>query len=245
MPRPSCSRTTECGSSTPAISASVSRRRSASSGEFAWTVESAPSWPVLSAVSRSSASAPRTSPITIRSGRIRSAFRSRSRIETSPLPSMLAGRDSSRTTCGCASRNSAASSIVITRSLGSIAAESAFSSVVFPEPVPPETSRLRRSPTASVSRSRASGVSEPSSTSRSASGRTVPKRRIESTGPSIASGGMTTLMREPSARRASAIGLSSSTRRPTGPRIRSIASRSACSVSNRTPAGTMRPPRST
>ena len=39
-----------CGSPTPAISASVSSRRSASPGELACTVESAPSWPVLSAV---------------------------------------------------------------------------------------------------------------------------------------------------------------------------------------------------
>src|SRR4051812_30867631 len=58
-PRPSCSRIASWGSPTPAISARVSTRRSASSGEFAWTVERAPSWPVLSAISRSSASPPR------------------------------------------------------------------------------------------------------------------------------------------------------------------------------------------
>ena len=145
-PRASCSRTASCGSPTPAISARVSIRRSASSGEFACTVESAPSWPVLSAVSRSSASAPRTSPITIRSGRMRSALRSRSRIVTSPRPSTDAGRLSSRTTCGWRNRSSAASSIVTTRSLGSIQAESAFSRVVLPEPVPPETRMLRRAP---------------------------------------------------------------------------------------------------
>ena len=98
MPRCTCSAIASCGSPTPAISASVSSRASASAGELACTVESAPSCPVLSAVSRSSASAPRTSPITIRSGRIRSALRSRSRIVTSPLPSTLAGRLSSRTT---------------------------------------------------------------------------------------------------------------------------------------------------
>ena len=55
------------------------------------------------------------------------------------------------------------------------------------------------------------------------------KRRIESAGPSTESGGITTLTREPSASRASTIGLSSSTRRPRGARIRSIASRSASS----------------
>ncbi len=201
-------------------------RRSASSGELAWTVESAPSWPVLSAVSRSSASGPRTSPITIRSGRIRSAFRSRSRMLTPPRPSTDAGRLSSRTTCGWRSRSSAASSIVTTRSAGEIQAESAFRSVVLPEPVPPETMRLRRAATASASRSRTSGVSVPDPTSASGSGRTAVNRRTDSAGPSTASGGMITLTREPSASRASAIGLSSSTRRPTGARMRSIASRS-------------------
>ena len=87
MPRATWSRIASCGRPTPAISASVSSRRRASSGELACKVESAPSWPVFSAVRRSSASAPRTSPITIRSGRIRSALRRRSRIVTSPLPS--------------------------------------------------------------------------------------------------------------------------------------------------------------
>ena len=58
MPRLTCSRIASCGSPTPAISARVSRRRSASAGEFACRVDSAPSWPVLSAVSRSSASPP-------------------------------------------------------------------------------------------------------------------------------------------------------------------------------------------
>ena len=85
-------------------------------GEFACTVESAPSWPVLSAGQEIESLGPRTSPITIRSGRIRSAFRKRSRIVTSPLPSTLGGRLSSRTTCGWRRRSSAASSIVTTRS---------------------------------------------------------------------------------------------------------------------------------
>ena len=116
----SCSRIASWGRPTPAISASVSIRRSASSARLACTVDSAPSWPVFSATSRSSASAPRTSPITIRSGRIRSALRSRSRIVTSPDPRSPAGRLSSRTTCGWRRRSSAASSIVITRSPGSM-----------------------------------------------------------------------------------------------------------------------------
>ena len=42
-----------------------------------------------------------------------------------------------------------------------------------------------------------------------------PKRRIDRIGPSMASGGMIALTREPSGRRASAIGDDSSMRRPT------------------------------
>ena len=75
---------------------------------------------------------------------------------------------------------------------------------------------LRRSRTASASTSRSSAVSVPEATRASGSGRIDVNRRIESAGPSTASGGMTTFTREPSARRASAIGLSSSTRRPSG-----------------------------
>ena len=63
-----------CESPTPAVSASVSSRRSASAGEPAWTVDSEPSCPVASAASMSCASGPRTSPTRIRSGRMRSAF---------------------------------------------------------------------------------------------------------------------------------------------------------------------------
>ena len=94
--------------------------------------------------SMSSASAPRTSPTTIRSGRIRSEFRTRSRIETWPLPSMFGGRDSRRTTCGCWSLSSAASSIVTMRSSSGMNDESTFSVVVFPAPVPPATMMLIR-----------------------------------------------------------------------------------------------------
>ena len=52
----------------------------------------------------------------------------------------------------------------------------------------------------------------------------LPKRRIESDGPSSASGGMIALIREPSGRRASTIGDDSSTRRPTRDTIRSMIS---------------------
>ena len=103
-----------------------------------------PSWPVFMAWSMSRASGPRHSPTMIRSGRMRSALRTRSRVVTSPSPSMLAGRVSIRTTCGCWSRSSAASSIVATRSSAGMNADRAFSSVVLPLPVPPEIMMLTR-----------------------------------------------------------------------------------------------------
>ena len=66
---------------------------------------------------RSNASGPRTSPTIMRSGRMRRQFRTRSRIEiTAPEPSRLGGRVSRRTTWGCCSWSSAASSQVMTRS---------------------------------------------------------------------------------------------------------------------------------
>ena len=100
-----------------AIATIVSRRYSASRGLFAWIVVKLPSWPVFMAWSMSSASSLRTSPTTMRSGRIRRALTTSSRCRTAPLPSMFAGRVSSRTTCRCRSLSSAASSIVTTRSL--------------------------------------------------------------------------------------------------------------------------------
>src|SRR5579871_4448090 len=48
----------------------------------------------------------------------------------------IGGRVSSRTTCGCCNCSSAASSIVTVRSAASIMRDSAFNSVVLPEPVP-------------------------------------------------------------------------------------------------------------
>jgi len=70
-----------------------------------------------------------------------------------------------RTTCGCCSCSSAASSTVMMRSVGSISRDIAFIIVVFPDPVPPEMMTLRRA-REPISRMRATcGVSEPNSTS--------------------------------------------------------------------------------
>ena len=66
-----------------------------------------------------------------------------------------------------------------------------------------------------------------------------------SSGPDSDSGGTTTFTREPSARRASHSGDASSTRRPSGARIRSIAWSSSASDANATEVGSIRPLRST
>ena len=227
------------------MSASVSTRRSASSGDPACTVPSDPSWPLDIALSMSSASAPRTSPTMMRSGRMRNALRTSVRTVTSPRPSRLAGRASSRTTCGCWRRSSAASSIVTMRSPGGMNAESALSVVVLPDPVPPLTSTFNRAAMAARSRSCSGGDQVPEATSSSGENPRRRKRRIVSTGPSSASGGITTFTREPSGRRASHIGDASSTRRPSGARIRSIAWRRSASAANCTAPSSMRPRRST
>ena len=111
------SRIARSGRSMPAMSVIVSRRNSASRGELACTVDSEPSWPVFIAWSMSSVSAPRTSPTMMRSGRMRSALRTRSRIVTAPRPSMFGGRDSRRMRWSWSSWSSAASSIVTMRSV--------------------------------------------------------------------------------------------------------------------------------
>ena len=139
----------------------------------------------------------------IRSGRIRSALRTSRRIVTSPRPSRFGGRASSRTTCGWRSRSSAASSIVTTRSPSPTNVDSAFSVVVLPEPVPPQTRIVARARTARARKSSSGRVSVPFATRSSAENPCRRKRRIVSAGPSSASGGSTTLIREPSGSRAS------------------------------------------
>ena len=74
-----CARSARIGKVMPVIDTMVSMRLRASRGVLAWIVVSEPSWPVFIACSMSSASAPRTSPTMMRSGRMRSALRTRSR----------------------------------------------------------------------------------------------------------------------------------------------------------------------
>lgn len=175
---------------------------------------------MLIACSISSTSPPRTSPTMIRSGRMRRLLRSRSRIDTTPVPSNPPGRLSRRTTCGWFSASSAVSSIVITRSLSGTKIASAFSSEVLPELVPPLTRILQRALTAASSRSAISWFMVPSPSSASGVSGSLRNLRIDTTGPCSANGGITTLMRPPSGSRASTIGFDSSSRRPIGARIR-------------------------
>ncbi|MCY1309302.1 hypothetical protein D9M69_649300 [compost metagenome] len=97
-----------------------------------------------------------------------------------------------------------------------------FSSVVLPLPVPPDTSTLIFAADSACSSCAIGGVRLRRSTrSLTWSGFTA-KRRIDSSGPSMADGGMIAFTREPSGRRASTIGFVSSIRRPTRDTIFSI-----------------------
>ena len=89
-----------------------------------------------------------------------------------------------------------------------------LSRVVLPEPVPPEIRMLTRACDRAPMNCAISLDSDLSAISFDTCNGTVAKRRIDRMGPSIASGGMMALTREPSGRRASTMGLDSSMRRP-------------------------------
>ena len=110
--------------------------------------------------------------------------------------------------------------MVMMRSPASIMRERALSNVVLPEPVPPEMTMFRRQ-RATISRKLASsGETLPFATKLAKSSMLRENFRIERLGPFKLRGGMITLTRLPSARRASSIGLDSSTRRPIDDAIR-------------------------
>ena len=69
-------------------------------------------------------------------------------METSPRPSMLGGRYSSRSQCGWRSWSSAASSMVTIRSSAGSQEESTLRVVVLPAPAPPATRMFSRPETA-------------------------------------------------------------------------------------------------
>jgi len=93
-------------------------------------------------------------------------------------------------------------------------ADNTFSSVVLPVPVPPEMRMFILACTMADSSSASVGVSERLSIRSLMVSGTTEKRRIDNSGPSSASGGMMAFTREPSGKRASTMGLDSSTRRP-------------------------------
>ena len=93
--------------------------------------------------------------------------------------------------------------------------DSAFSIVVLPVPVPPLIRQFSFAFTQAARNASISGVALLMATRSLIRSGEPPKRRIESTGPSMASGGMMAFTREPSGRRASTIGDDSSMRRPT------------------------------
>ncbi len=239
------SRMARTGRSMPAMRTIVSRRERLSRGVFACTVVSEPSWPVFIAWSMSRAAPSRTSPTTIRSGRMRSEFFTSSRMLIRPRPSMLAGRDSRRSTWCWRSWSSAASSMVTMRSSSGMKLEMTLSSVVLPEPVPPEMTMLRRPRTQAARKSRTSGVKVPKLTRSASVKGSVANLRMVSMEPSRAIGETTALTREPSGRRASTSGLPSSTRRPTRPTMRSMTRRRWPSSTKRRSLRTSRPARST
>ena len=121
----------------------VSSRPMHSLGLLEWTVVREPSCPVPMAWSMSRVSPPRHSPTTMRSGRIRRVCLTRQRMSISPSPSREGGLVSSRTTCSWGKSSSAESSQVMIRSLAWMKPPRMLMSVVFPEPVPPETTMFR------------------------------------------------------------------------------------------------------
>ena len=141
----------------PSPSAPCSRCGSARrAGCWRGWCEIEPSWPVFIACSMSKASAPRDLAEDDAVGAHAQRVPDQVALRDLARPSRLGGRVSSRTTCGCCSCSSAASSMVTMRSPWSIRRDSALSMVVLPEPVPPETMMFSRQ-RAAISSMRATG----------------------------------------------------------------------------------------
>ena len=103
--------------------------------------------------------------------------------------------------------------------------DSTLSVVVLPAPVLPDTMMLSRPRTQASRKSAVCALSEPNSIRSSTVSGSAANFRMVSTEPSTASGGTTAFTRLPSGRRASTIGLDSSTRRPIRDTILSIVRR--------------------
>ena len=135
--------------------------------------------------------------------------------------------------------------MVIRRSPWLMAAESALSSVVLPEPVPPEITVETRALTAPCMKSATAIGMALNSTSFSSVIGFLENFRIETAAPSMAMGEIAAFTRLPSARRASTMGWLSSIRRPTPATMR-LTMRSRWSLSRkRTAVSSSSPRRST
>ncbi len=122
--------------------------------------------------------------------------------------------------------------------------DSTLSVVVLPVPVLPDTMMLSRPRTQASRNSADCGVSEPNLIRSCTVSGSAENFRMVSDEPSMASGGITALTRLPSGRRASTIGLDSSTRRPTRETILSMIRRRCDSSANTASAATSLPLRS-
>ncbi len=134
--------------------------------------------------------------------------------------------------------------MVMMRSCDGISPDRAFSRVVFPVPVAPETMMLNLACTRPASRYTMCSSSEPNPIS-SWRVKERGKRRMVRIGPVRDSGGMITLTRSPDGRRASTIGFDSSTLRFTVETIRSMVCINWSAETNRRGSCSTRPPRST
>ena len=131
--------------------------------------------------------------------------------------------------------------MVTTRSRLGIAAESTFSKVVLPEPVPPEMTMFLRIRT---ERSRKLAIRSVIESKRTRSWMVSGffwNLRMVMQAPLIASGRITAFTREPSLRRASTSGVDSSMRRPSGVTMRSMTARADSSSVKRRSVGRILP----
>ena len=189
-------------------------------------------------------SAPRTSPTTIRSGRMRSDSRTRSRRVTAPSPSRFGCRHCIATTSGRSTRSSKTSSHVTMRSRAGTAARRQFSSVVLPAPTAPATTTDRPACTEASRNRAAAGEHDPRSTSSAHEWARRPTNLRTLTDQWSVIGGIATCSRLPSGRRASTNGCARSRRRPARANMRSTIS-STSRASRTRPVSSCSPLRAT
>ena len=190
-----CSRMARSGRSTPAVSTSVSTRLMASRGVFAWIVVSEPSWPVFMAWSMSTVSGA-------------AALADDDAVGPHPqgVPDEVADRDLALALDVGGPRLERDHVLLRELQLGRVLdrddalavrdeADSTFSVVVLPEPVPPEIRMFSLPRTQARGTRPAFGVSVPNAIRSSHREGVARNFRIVSVGPLTASGGMIALTR--------------------------------------------------